>query len=82
MKGKNIILVGGNSGIGKAVAEQLAAQGATLFMYSKSGEGTIALDFSKDFEEMPDLPEVIDGVVYCPGTINLKPFSSDLHRRF
>ena len=74
MKGKNIILVGGNSGIGKAVAEQLAAQGATLFMYSKSGEGTIALDFSKDFEEMPGLPEVIDGVVYCPGTINLKPF--------
>ena len=60
MKGKHIILVGGNSGIGKSVAEQLTAQGAILFMYSKSGEGTIALDFSKDFEEMPGLPEVID----------------------
>jgi NAD(P)-dependent dehydrogenase (short-subunit alcohol dehydrogenase family) len=74
MRGKNIVLVGGNSGIGKAVAEQLTAQGATLFMYSKSGEGTTPLDFSIDFEEIPGLPEVIDGLVYCPGTINLKPF--------
>jgi NAD(P)-dependent dehydrogenase (short-subunit alcohol dehydrogenase family) len=32
------------------------------------------LDTSVDFTEIPGLPEVIDGVVYCPGTINLKPF--------
>lgn len=74
MKGMNIVLVGGNSGIGKALATQLQESGATLFMYSKSGEGTTAVDLSQDFESLPDLPEVIDGVVYCPGTINLKPF--------
>lgn len=74
MKGKNIVLIGGSSGIGKAVAAQLTAQGAVLFMYSKGGQGTIAMDFTQDFEEMPGLPEVIDGLVYCPGTINLKPF--------
>lgn len=74
MKGMNIVLVGGNSGIGKALAAQLQESGATLFMYSKSGEGTTAVDLSQDFESLPDLPEVIDGVVYCPGTINLKPF--------
>ena len=74
MKGMNIVLVGGNSGIGKALATQLQESGATLFMYSKSGEGTTAVDFSEDFDTLPGLPEVIDGVVYCPGTINLKPF--------
>ena len=74
MRGKNIIIVGGNSGIGKAVAEQLQENGATIFSYSRTGEGTAAVDFATDFEELPGLPEIIDGVVYCPGTINLKPF--------
>lgn len=74
MKNKNIVIVGGNSGIGKATADLLSEAGATLFLYSKSGEGTTELDTSVDFTEIPDLPEVIDGVVYCPGTINLKPF--------
>ncbi|MDI1322333.1 MAG: SDR family oxidoreductase [Algoriphagus sp.] len=74
MKGKSIVIVGGNSGIGQATARILKEQGANLFLYSKSGEGTITLDAASDFQEMPNLPEVIDGVVYCPGTINLKPF--------
>jgi NAD(P)-dependent dehydrogenase (short-subunit alcohol dehydrogenase family) len=74
MREKNIVLVGGNSGIGKAVAAQLQENGATIFSYSRTGEGTAAVDFSTDFEELQGLPEIIDGVVYCPGTINLKPF--------
>lgn len=74
MKDKNIVLIGGNSGIGKATATILREAGANLFLYSKSGNDTTELDVSTDFSEIPDLPEVIDGVVYCPGTINLKPF--------
>lgn len=74
MKDKNIVVIGGNSGIGKAVASALSEQGANLFLYSKSGEGTTALDISSEFSEIPGLPEKVDGVVYCPGTINLKPF--------
>lgn len=74
MEGKNVVIIGGNSGIGKATAELLQEAGANLFLYSKSGSGTTALDTSVDFEEIPGLPEVIDGVVYAPGTINLKPF--------
>lgn len=74
MKDKNIVIIGGNSGIGKAIAEELDSKGATLFLYSKSGDGTTSLDVSEDFEAIPNLPEVIDGLVYCPGTINLKPF--------
>jgi NAD(P)-dependent dehydrogenase (short-subunit alcohol dehydrogenase family) len=74
MKNKNIVIVGGNSGIGKATADLLREEGSNLFLYSKSGNDTIPLDTSLDFSEIPGLPEVIDGVVYCPGTINLKPF--------
>lgn len=74
MKGKNIVIIGGNSGIGKALVNQLSEVGANLFLYSKSGDGTHNLDVTLEFDQMPDLPEVIDGLVYCPGTINLKPF--------
>ncbi len=74
MKNKNIVIVGGNSGIGKATVDLLKDAGANLFLYSKSGNDTTELDVTTDFSEIPDLPEVIDGVVYCPGTINLKPF--------
>jgi NAD(P)-dependent dehydrogenase (short-subunit alcohol dehydrogenase family) len=74
MKDKNMVIVGGNSGIGKSAADLLREAGANLFLYSKSGKETTELDTSVDFTEIPGLPEVIDGVVYCPGTINLKPF--------
>jgi NAD(P)-dependent dehydrogenase (short-subunit alcohol dehydrogenase family) len=74
MEGKNVVIIGGSSGIGKATAEILLKAGAHVFLYSKRGQGTTALDTSVDFVEIPGLPEVIDGVVYAPGTINLKPF--------
>jgi NAD(P)-dependent dehydrogenase (short-subunit alcohol dehydrogenase family) len=34
------------------------------------------IDISKDdLDALNDLPEVIDGLVFCPGSINLKPFN-------
>jgi NAD(P)-dependent dehydrogenase (short-subunit alcohol dehydrogenase family) len=45
-----------------------------VYNYSRSGEGDHKLDTSEHFDLIPNLPEVIDGLVYCPGTINLKPF--------
>ncbi|WP_373492870.1 SDR family NAD(P)-dependent oxidoreductase [Aquiflexum sp.] len=74
MKSKNIVVIGGNSGIGKAITSGLETLGAKVFSYSKSQEGESQLDVTKDFDEIKNLPEVIDGLVYCPGTINLKPF--------
>jgi NAD(P)-dependent dehydrogenase (short-subunit alcohol dehydrogenase family) len=68
---KNIVIIGGNSGIGKSLAADLKEKGANLFLYSKSGEGTTPLDVAKDFDAVPNLPEVIDGLVYSPG--NYKP---------
>ncbi|WP_194777280.1 SDR family NAD(P)-dependent oxidoreductase [Pararhodonellum marinum] len=74
MKDKNIVIIGGNSGIGKSIATMLENKGANLYLYSKSGNGTQQLDVESDFSEIEGLPEKIDGLVYCPGTINLKPF--------
>ncbi|MFN3802791.1 SDR family NAD(P)-dependent oxidoreductase [Belliella pelovolcani] len=74
MKNKNIVIIGGNSGIGNSVVEKLEAEGANIFSYSRSAAGDFQLDVTSDFKELSGLPEVIDGLVYCPGSINLKPF--------
>jgi NAD(P)-dependent dehydrogenase (short-subunit alcohol dehydrogenase family) len=74
MKNRNVVIIGGNSGIGKSVVEKLETQGANVFAYSKSGAIGKQLDITENFEIIEGLPERIDGLVYCPGTINLKPF--------
>jgi len=74
MKDKNIVIIGGNSGIGKAIVTSLEEKGASLFLYSSSGEGDSQLDVTQHFESINGLPEEIHGLVYCPGSINLKPF--------
>jgi NAD(P)-dependent dehydrogenase (short-subunit alcohol dehydrogenase family) len=74
MKNKNIVIIGGNSGIGKVILEKLTEMGAKVYNYSSSGAGDHKLDITEDFDVIPNLPEVIDGLVYCPGTISLKPF--------
>lgn len=74
MNNKNIVIIGGNSGIGKSITEKLKALGANIFSFHKSGEGKFQLDVTEKFDTIDGLPEVIDGLVYCPGTISLKPF--------
>ena len=74
MKNKNIVIIGGNSGVGASVKEKLARSGAEVFSYSRTGAGGRVLDVTSDFGQIDGLPDVIDGLVYCPGTINLKPF--------
>jgi NAD(P)-dependent dehydrogenase (short-subunit alcohol dehydrogenase family) len=74
MKNKNVVIIGGNSGIGKSVVEKLEKQGANIFTYSRSGAIGRELDVTVNFDKIEGLPESIDGLVYCPGTINLKPF--------
>jgi len=34
----------------------------------------LQLDVTKDFSDLEGLPEIVHGLVYCPGTIILKPF--------
>ncbi|MCH7415344.1 SDR family oxidoreductase [Belliella sp. R4-6] len=74
MDNRNIVVIGGNSGIGKSLVEKLEKIGANVFSYSRSAEGENELDVTEEFTEISNLPDVIDGLVYCPGSINLKPF--------
>lgn len=84
MKDKNYLVVGGSSGIGLALVSQLQAAGASVWVWSRSGESLRGMQgvqhYQVDIEqsEFPavELPDTLDGVAYCPGTINLKPFRS------
>ena len=75
---KNIVIIGGNSGIGGALAQQLAPSD-NLFVISREPEPTagvtsFAADVLSDDIPVNQLPDEIHGLVYCPGSINLRPF--------
>lgn len=80
---KNYVIIGGSSGIGAQLALQLAQGGAAVFAtYNKNKPAADnnaisyyplnVLDAEPDFSFLPD---VIDGIVYCPGSISLRPFA-------
>ena len=76
---KNILLIGGSYGIGLAIAKELQ-EGNTVFVASRTNEEIaemnvthIPFDATTDTLDTSKLPEVIDGLVYCPGSINLRP---------
>lgn len=76
---RNVLLIGGNSGIGYAVARRLVAGGWSLAAAARTAGPLTELGIPVqefDGQDVPDLviPEVLDGLVYCPGSINLKPF--------
>ncbi|MFN8355943.1 MAG: SDR family oxidoreductase [Spirosomataceae bacterium] len=89
---KNILVVGASSGIGKEIAQLILSEGGTVYSASRhQPDVEVAAHFTFDASQ-PDtsfisqLPELIHGIVYCPGTINLKPFnrltSSDFQSDF
>jgi|TARA_B100000949_G_scaffold211513_1_gene205110 NAD(P)-dependent dehydrogenase (short-subunit alcohol dehydrogenase family) len=77
---KNIVLIGGSKGIGLSITE-LLQDDHNLFVASRTtGELDTSLvthlefDVQKDDITSLNLPDQIDGLVFCPGSINLKPF--------
>ena len=77
---KNILLIGGSYGIGLAIAKELQFENK-VFIASRTNENItdlhvthIPFDATTDTLDTSKLPEVIDGLVYCPGSINLRPF--------
>ncbi len=81
LENKNILIVGANSGIGNAIAKKLVAENVNTFTASRRKpdlENITHLEYDVLGNEeihSEDLTDSIDGLVYCPGTINLKPFS-------
>ena len=77
---KNILLIGGSYGIGLAIAKELQYENR-VYVASRTNEEIadmnvihITFDATTDTLDTTLLPEVIDGLVYCPGSINLRPF--------
>ena len=76
---KNILLIGGSTGIGYELSQKLK-QDNNIFISTRNQNKfnhpnikTNELDLDKEFET-DWLPEHLDGFIYLPGTINLRPF--------
>ena len=78
----NYLIIGGSSGIGKALVQQLVAAGHQVFATYNQHPVTESipnvryahLDVMADTLALDFLPETLHGIAYCPGSINLKPF--------
>ncbi|MFN4121820.1 MAG: SDR family NAD(P)-dependent oxidoreductase [Flavobacteriales bacterium] len=76
---KHYVIVGGSKGIGKALAMKLAEQNK-VWVLSRSADEISGINnithqsFDALNDEVSSLPELIHGLAYCPGSINLMPF--------
>lgn len=77
---KNILFIGGSSGIGLATVKMLS-DSHEIYVASRSSESLAGLsvnhmpfDVTTDDLATLALPNEISGLVYCPGSINLRPF--------
>lgn len=78
---KRIAIIGASKGIGLELAKQVSADGDQVLAFNRTPNEPSGLanttTFEFDAENADGFPPVtgpIDGLVYCPGTINLKPF--------
>ncbi|MCU7613484.1 SDR family oxidoreductase [Chryseobacterium sp. GMJ5] len=79
---KNIVIIGCGQGIGLAAAKILSENHHVIGISRSHHPETDILDIefhkadilSKNLDEIT-FPDVIDGLIYAPGSINLKPFS-------
>jgi NAD(P)-dependent dehydrogenase (short-subunit alcohol dehydrogenase family) len=75
---KNVIIIGGSRGIGKAIINSLV-ETCTITNISRTAPSLshnnlthISSDILSD--ELPEI-EAVDALIYCPGSINLKPIA-------
>jgi NAD(P)-dependent dehydrogenase (short-subunit alcohol dehydrogenase family) len=76
---RKILLIGGNTGIGLATARLLVAGGNSVLAAARDAGPLAELGIPvQPFDALApaplELPPVLDGLVYFPGSINLKPF--------
>lgn len=81
MNQKNYVVVGGSHGIGLSIVKRLLASGAAVTVIARTsdhltglaGVNAVEVDVLKDQIHAEQLPDSIDGLAYCPGSINLLP---------
>lgn len=91
---KNIVVIGAGKGIGLACARKLYIQ-HQVYAYTKSASPDLEVlpidkflldSRSDDLSSLEQLPDQIHALIYCPGSINLKPFhrlsKEDFHADF
>ena len=74
---KNIVVIGGSKGIGREIVNSQLEKGNYCYNFSRTESGINnqnlieeKIDILSDY--LPNI-ENIDSVIYCPGSINLKP---------
>ena len=78
---KNILIIGGSSGVGESLVKRLKANNNLISTYHKNPqENSENVNFYKydvisGSPSILQIPEALDSIIYCPGTINLKPFN-------
>lgn len=90
MHPKKYLIVGASSGIGLSICKLLLSQGHEVVALSRTPGELSSLDDLQyfPFDVMTDdfkddmIPDRLDGLVYCPGSINLKPFRSISEEQF
>lgn len=81
--GKNILVIGGSSGIGLSVITALSCEGASVYNLSRtandhwpSGINHREWDVTGENNVPADfLPDTLHGLLYAVGSINIKPFN-------
>lgn len=81
---KKYLIVGGSSGIGLALTKRLAAERNKVIVLSRNQNQLEIndnieyhkIDVLDQSQNLPSFEEELDGLAYCPGSINLKPFKS------
>jgi NAD(P)-dependent dehydrogenase (short-subunit alcohol dehydrogenase family) len=79
---QTFLIVGASSGIGFELAKSLTEKGNKVIALSRTDNNLASLnniahyqvDISIENPDFPIIDEAINGLIYCPGTINLKPF--------
>ncbi len=80
-KTKNYLIIGGTSGIGLSLSFSLIELGHTVYSISRRPTHPIPQAIHTPADILADdlstiaLPDQLDGLIYCPGSIVLKPFA-------
>ncbi|MCH4553531.1 SDR family NAD(P)-dependent oxidoreductase [Aestuariibaculum lutulentum] len=75
---KSVIIIGGSKGIGNAILNQLIDTHKVINLSrtapSQQHTNLLHKNYNVLTDELPEI-EAADALIYCPGSINLKPFS-------